>query len=163
MSPQLEQLESNKVASDHTSSSSAAPANARLVASNCTEAPGSQGHPPEPQSTVPDGDTQQGSDLSWNRCAKGLVDLLVAHALTLPESEKKQVISETIRPLFEALLTLSEIPDEGLIALSLGACGYQDYLCRLWPPKDRLSEEARALRAPSARTVLELEETHDVA
>jgi hypothetical protein len=163
MNPQLEQFESKEAARDHTSVSSAAPANARPVASNCIQESGSQGHPPEPQSTRPDGNSQQGSDSSWNRCAKGLVDLLVAYALTLPESEKKQVISEAIRPLFEALLTLSEIPDEGLIALSLSACGYQEYLRRLWPPKDRPSEEARALRAPSAHTALKLEETHNVA
>ena len=79
---------------------------------------------------------------TWDRHAKRIIGLLVDAVLTMPEHERRQIISQTMTLLLEAALTLPEIPGDGLIALSLAAGGYQDHLRRLWPPKDTQREVA---------------------
>jgi hypothetical protein len=64
--------------------------------------------------------------------------------------------------LFDAALTLPEIPGEGLLALLFAAGGYQDYLSRLWPPKDSQIETAPAVVPACSHTTLELGETRNV-
>jgi hypothetical protein len=118
--------------------------------------------PQDLQSADADGDLQQAGDSSWKRRAKQLIELLVEAVLTMPEPERKQIISQTMTLLFDAALTLPEIPGDGLLALLFAAGGYQDYLSRLWSPKDKQIETAPAVVPACPHTTLELGETRNV-
>jgi hypothetical protein len=112
--------------------------------------------------TDPADDSQKSSGHSRDPWA-ALMEALVEAVLTLPEFEKKQVIDQSMAPLFEALLTLPTIPRMAGIWWLLTACGYPDYAKRLVLPGANFSEKTPAVPPASSATTPKSEEAPDVA